>query len=253
MDGDFKIGGVTPPAGDLKFVQANGDVVDILHIFDGAVHIWPPSIDIPPSIITHSVTSIGETSAVGSGTASGGNVAITSRGIAWDTNPSPTIGDNFVSSGSGLGFFTGTMTPLIGNTLYYVRAFILTSEFGVQYGNQVTFTTITGVVVPEITTTVSSCCTEATPTPDPIITPTITSSNSGCCNETIPTPDPVVTPTITTANSGCCNETVPDPPVIEIPLISTSTSGCCDEDLPIVTIVTPVITTNLFKDCCNAI
>jgi len=86
------------------------------------------------------------TSITGSSAVSGGNVSsdggltVTSRGLAYSTTPNPTISNNTVISGSGLGAFTATMTGLSPNTTYYVRAFA-TNSLGTGYGPQVSFTT----------------------------------------------------------------------------------------------------------------
>ena len=95
-----------------------------------------------PSVSTTVVSSITQTTAT-----SGGNVtddgghAVTERGICWSTTPYPTTTDNKTINGSGTGSFTGNLTGLTANTLYYVRAYA-TNGVATVYGDQVSFTTL---------------------------------------------------------------------------------------------------------------
>ncbi len=57
---------------------------------------------------------------------------ITSKGFCWSTNPNPSISDNFTTS------FDATMTGLISETTYYVRAYA-TNSSGTSYGNTISF------------------------------------------------------------------------------------------------------------------
>ena len=78
----------------------------------------------------------------------GGNVAsgnenyvlILLKGICWSTYPNPTLNDNYIEAGNGLGNFTISMTDLAVSTTYYVRAFAITPT-GTSYGEEVNFTT----------------------------------------------------------------------------------------------------------------
>jgi hypothetical protein len=77
---------------------------------------------------------------------SGGNVAVaegatlTARGVCWGTAPKPVVGINVTNDGTGEGTFISTLTGLISNTPYYVRAYA-TAGGETYYGNEVTFTT----------------------------------------------------------------------------------------------------------------
>jgi hypothetical protein len=76
----------------------------------------------------------------------GGQVC-TDFGVCWSTNHSPTISDNKQSVGSiQTGHFTADIGGLLPNTTYYIRAFA-TNTVGTGYGNEVGFTTITGIGV----------------------------------------------------------------------------------------------------------
>ncbi len=92
-----------------------------------------------PTLTTTSISDITETSASSGGeiTNSGGT-AVISRGICWSTSPSPTIGDNKTTNGSGTGTFSTSMTGLTKSETYYVRSYA-TNSIGTAYGNQLSF------------------------------------------------------------------------------------------------------------------
>lgn len=94
-----------------------------------------------PEITTTDVSNINNISA-----SSGGMVLndfddeVTARGVCWSTNPKPTISNSKTTDGNGIGSFTSSITGLMPNTTYYVRAYATNSK-GTSYGNQVSFTT----------------------------------------------------------------------------------------------------------------
>ena len=77
---------------------------------------------------------------VGGNITSSGGAEITERGVVWSIKSTPTVDDNKVSSGVGVGEFTITLNDLSIATTYYVRAYAINSV-GVSYGNQISFTT----------------------------------------------------------------------------------------------------------------
>jgi hypothetical protein len=88
-----------------------------------------------PSNVTYNAAKSG-----GNITSDGG-AAVTARGVCWNTNPNPTITlSTKTSDGTGTGTFTSSITGLLPNTTYYVRAYA-TNSLGTSYGNQVTLTT----------------------------------------------------------------------------------------------------------------
>jgi len=93
-----------------------------------------------PTVTTLSISSITETTAsLGGNVTSDGGAPITSRGVVWSTSPSPTISlPTKTSNGNGLGTFQSTMTSLIINTKYYVRAYA-TNVNGTGYGADIEF------------------------------------------------------------------------------------------------------------------
>jgi uncharacterized protein (TIGR02145 family) len=95
-----------------------------------------------PSVQTHEVTEIGTDMATGGGEVTDdAGYEITERGICWSTGQNPTILDSYTNDGSGTGVFTSSITGLIPETPYYVRAYA-TNANGTAYGSQVAFTTL---------------------------------------------------------------------------------------------------------------
>ncbi len=101
--------------------------------------------DIPaalPGVTTSDVTVITSTTAECGGEVcyDGGNT-LTTRGICWNTNGSPTIANSNIAIAAGIGSFTINLAGLTPNTTYYVRAYA-TSMGGVAYGQETSFTTL---------------------------------------------------------------------------------------------------------------
>lgn len=94
-----------------------------------------------PTIITTSISSITNSSAVSGGNiSSDGGSTVTARGICWSTNPNPTIAlSTKTIDGSGTGIFSSNITGLSYQTTYYVRAYA-TNSIGTAYGNELSFT-----------------------------------------------------------------------------------------------------------------
>ena len=95
-----------------------------------------------PVITTESVSAIMFTTA-----ATGGNIsndrgfAVTARGVCWGTATNPTTSGNHTADGTGTGTFVSSLTGLVPNTLYFVRAYA-TNSAGTVYGNEVSFTAL---------------------------------------------------------------------------------------------------------------
>jgi uncharacterized protein (TIGR02145 family) len=103
------------------------------------------------TITTNSVTSIQALSALSGGyISSDGGAPVTVRGACWSTSTGPTVNDFKTTSGSGTGSFSSSLTSLSASATYFVRAYA-TNSTGTYYGNELTFTTQSGVAT--VTTT----------------------------------------------------------------------------------------------------
>jgi len=98
----------------------------------------PPS---PPTVTTGIVGNITQISASCSGNVvNQGSAAVTDRGICWSEYSGPTVIDNVISAGPGLGSFTVQITGLKGSKTYYVRAYA-DNGLDIGYGEERSFTT----------------------------------------------------------------------------------------------------------------
>lgn len=94
-----------------------------------------------PEVTTAEVTEIKGTTAQCGGTIiSDGGATVTTRGVCWSTDQTPTVADNKTTDGTGAGSFTSNITCLTPETTYYVRAYATTSK-GTGYGSTMAFTT----------------------------------------------------------------------------------------------------------------
>jgi len=87
------------------------------------------------------------------------SLTISARGVCWNTFPNPTIDINRTTNGKGSGTFTSTITGLEPFTTYFLKSYILNSK-GVTYGNEISFTTLSGVI--GLTTVAASSITATT-------------------------------------------------------------------------------------------
>lgn len=104
-----------------------------------------------PSISTSPITNITSISAsTGGFNINSGGVSVISKGVVWSTFPNPTILlSTKTSDGGGIGNFSSSLSGLIPNTTYYVRAYV-TNSCGTSYGNEVNF--VTSLCNPQIST-----------------------------------------------------------------------------------------------------
>ena len=95
-----------------------------------------------PTIVTTGTCCItyGDAGISAEVTADGGS-PVTSRGIVWSTNPSPTIALTTITyNGVGIGTFGCRATNLLPSTIYYLRPFA-TNNIGTSYGQEQVITT----------------------------------------------------------------------------------------------------------------
>ncbi len=157
---------------------------------------------------TSSVTSIGADSAISGGIiSSDGGDPIEERGVCWATSTNPIVNLNSTKNGSGTGTFISILKPLLPNTTYYVRSYIINAQ-GIIYGNQLSFKT--NIRVPIIQTTAATSITQTG-----AITGGSNISDGGssitqkgiCWSST--NPNPTIINNFTSAGSGTLNFSIP--------------------------------------------
>ena len=95
-----------------------------------------------PKVTTTTASDITTTTAVIGGVVTDdGGATVTERGVCWNTTGNPTIADNVLQIGSGIGSFIDTLKNLNITTKYYVRAYAINSV-GIAYGETESFTTL---------------------------------------------------------------------------------------------------------------
>lgn len=106
-----------------------------------------------PTVTTSPSSSITINSfRIGGSIISDGNSAIINRGICYSKSTNPTINDSVVYCGNGIGAFDTVITQLSSNTKYYARAFASNSK-GMSYGDELSITTLTNIILPSVSTT----------------------------------------------------------------------------------------------------
>jgi hypothetical protein len=104
-----------------------------------------------PKLTTSPITEITSSSALSGGTVTAtGSATITSYGICWSTQSTPTIADERQIMQGSTSAFTADLLGLQPATQYYVRSYATTPE-GTAYGNILSFTTQQAPPVPTIT------------------------------------------------------------------------------------------------------
>jgi len=103
-----------------------------------------------PTVTTTAISDIQPLSAKTGGSISNdGGAPVTERGVVYATTANPTTANFKISSGTGIGTFITTLTPLASQQTYYVRAYA-TNSFGTAYGNQVQFNAASANTVTDI-------------------------------------------------------------------------------------------------------
>ncbi len=112
-----------------------------------------------PTVTTNNVTNITATTATCGGSVTfDGCADVTARGVCWSTSANPTVSASCctITNGNGIGSFTSSVTGLLPNTLYHVRAYAINSV-DTAYGADSTFTTLCDTVIVTVagTTTIN--------------------------------------------------------------------------------------------------
>ncbi|MCF7832973.1 MAG: formylglycine-generating enzyme family protein, partial [Candidatus Marinimicrobia bacterium] len=129
----------------LKIENMNrGILFFIIVIIYSSCNIFSPENNFP-KVSTASIANINSISAQSGGYITPDtSVVVISKGVCWDTLPSPTFENNcgYTCDGTGCEQFISKLTGLCPETKYFVRAYA-TSNNGVGYGDQISFTTPT--------------------------------------------------------------------------------------------------------------
>ncbi len=111
------------------------------------------------SVVTAIPSNIGLTEAtVGGEVIDDGGASVSERGICYSHAANPTIANNKIQKGAGIGIFTHKLTNLTMGATYHVRAYA-TNVNGTVYGESISFTM--GTTTPTVST---SSITNITPT-----------------------------------------------------------------------------------------
>jgi ribosomal protein L27 len=94
----------------------------------------------PPDVSTTNIPSVTDTSAISGGDVVSSSTPVIERGVCWSTSPNPTVADDTTMDGGGVGIFVSSITRLLPNTTYYVRAYA-SNKAGTAYGPEIGFTT----------------------------------------------------------------------------------------------------------------
>ncbi len=104
------------------------------------------------TVTTASVTNISTATATcGGNITNDGGGAITARGVCWSIANPPTVSDSITLDGTGSGAYTSAITGLIAGSRYFIRAYA-TNSAGSAYGAVDSFTTLSSLTVPIVTT-----------------------------------------------------------------------------------------------------
>ena len=167
-----------------------------------------------PTINTNAVTSISQISAISGGNIiSNGGLPVVSRGVVWSTSANPTISlTTKTEEGNGNGTFVSSLSNLLPNTVYYIRAYA-TNSVGTAYGNEWTFKTVLNCPLKPLLSGITRICKGNTTTLKSNVLGGVWSSS----NPSIATINSI-TGNIIGLNKGCAR----------IDYIVKGTNGCLD-------------------------
>ncbi len=94
-----------------------------------------------PVLTTLSISAISDSTVNSGGTiSSDGGARISVRGVCWSTAKNPTVADFVSLDGSGSGSFISSVTGIVPDIMYYLRAYA-TNSVGTGYGAEFSFST----------------------------------------------------------------------------------------------------------------
>jgi hypothetical protein len=127
-------------------ISLPGNQVQTLGFCNG-VPTWGPCPAVLPTVTTTAVSDITAFSASSGGmVTSDGGATLTAWGVCWSTSANPTLSNSFLQNTVSSGSFSSALSGLTANTMYFVRAYA-TNSAGTAYGNVVSFTTNTVLLI----------------------------------------------------------------------------------------------------------
>ena len=137
-------------ASEVETSAITTSYVDVSHDEGAYKYTYYEGSSEAASITTQAVSAIDKTTATGNGNVTSlGAPPATQHGVCYAAFSNPTLESaSYTEEGvpAATGAFTSSLTGLIPNTLYYLRAYV-TNSVGTFYGAQVTFTTSSDVPV----------------------------------------------------------------------------------------------------------
>ena len=104
------------------------------------------TLAVAPSVSTFVVKVYGTSATCGGNVTKDGGASVTERGICWNSYANPSMNDNFLSVGTGTGFFTCDLTNLTPGEMYYLRAYAI-NNVDTAYGDVMSITTLDQLTV----------------------------------------------------------------------------------------------------------
>jgi uncharacterized protein (TIGR02145 family) len=124
--------------------QNNFNILSIsLQDIDSINYTIPNQTLLPTVVTSGSFNITSSSSIIGGEVLNDGGSAVLARGVCYSIVPNPTIANNHTNDGNGIGIFYSSVTPLLSNTIYYIRSYA-TNQIGTSYGNEITITTALG-------------------------------------------------------------------------------------------------------------
>lgn len=126
----------------MNIYKSDGTVIQIpISEVDSVTHSLGELV-FPAQLVTGSIDCLGMESFVASGEViDDGGAEVTEMGFCWSTAPDPTIDDDVLTVVVQEGAFTGEISGLNSETLYYVRAFAVNAA-GVGYSENMEVATL---------------------------------------------------------------------------------------------------------------
>jgi hypothetical protein len=125
----------------------------------GPIQNFTTNINLPTVTTLAASAVLTSTALLGGNIISSGGAVISEKGIVWSVNSNPTLANNKIVMGNGIGIFSQTISGLPEATVIYTRAYAINAG-GVAYGDSIRFTTQT--MIASLNTTAAGTTNAAT-------------------------------------------------------------------------------------------